>query len=189
MEKLWWFLALGFFVGAWLGMPAVAGSLGMPAPPNTSIRLPILNHIGDSTTNVETWIEVQNVGTTFTKAALVLWGEPGLCAPSAQGPLKVECTGKMKPGTVWVFDGLSSGAKSGIVYSVNLDDPEYWCDLFWGTVGDEADWKAAVDEWLEDGVGQPLAVEVWRKGPGDDTPEVMVTASYSGISQEMEGVY
>ncbi|MFQ6058507.1 MAG: hypothetical protein ACE5MB_06495, partial [Anaerolineae bacterium] len=70
----------------WISPGAGEGLLTQPLPsrlPSRRVQLPILNHIGDNDVGVETWIKVQNVGTTFTKAALVLWGEPGQCAPQA----------------------------------------------------------------------------------------------------------
>ena len=202
------------FVGD-LCLPAIA-----PAPPGASIRLPILNYIGDRHEEVEALIEVQNVGITYTKAALVLWGEPGPCAPQAEGPLKVECTGRMKPGTTWIFDNIPPDAKSGIVYSLSVDQildedgrPDIFADavcedLFDCVVGEDDNWrrfdKAFQEggEWSCDGrwdgvdefdfgqhVGQPLAVEVLRKGPGDMSEMVRVTSAYSGLSRDLEGLY
>ncbi|MFQ5460877.1 MAG: DUF11 domain-containing protein, partial [Anaerolineae bacterium] len=64
------------------------------------VHLPILNFEGQNDV-CRTWIEVQNVGSDFTKAALVTWGEPGFCPPQCAGPLKVECSGLLKPGSTW----------------------------------------------------------------------------------------
>ena len=197
--------------------------------PGASIRLPILNYIGDQHEgvhalaqgqSVEALIEVQNVGITYTKAALVLWGEPGPCAPQAEGPLKVECTGNMKPGTTWVFDNIPSDAKSGIVYSLSVDqifDEDGRADFFADAVCEDlADCVMEEDdnwrrfdrafqeggEWSCNGrwdgvdefdfsrhVGQPLAVEVLREGPGDVSEMVRVTSAYSGLSKDMEGFF
>ena len=62
------------------------------------VHLPILNYIGNDD-RCNTWIEVQNVSGAPVKAVLVTWGEPGFCPPQAAGPLKVECTGLLKPGS------------------------------------------------------------------------------------------
>jgi hypothetical protein len=199
-----------------------------PARPGP-IRLPILNYIGDrhegakaltEGQSVEALIEVQNVGLLYTKAALVLWGEPGPCAPQAQGPLKVECTGKMKPGTAWVFDNIPADAKSGIVYSLSVDQifdedgradifADAVCeDLFNCVVGEDDEWRRFDKAYQEGGewscngrwdgvdefdfgrhVGQPLAVEVLREGPGDVNEMVRVTSAYPGLSIDLEGFF
>ena len=102
-----------------------------------------------------TWIEVQNIGCDFAKAALVTWGEPGFCPPQAAGPLKVECTGMLKPGSTWNLLGarVPTGSKSGILFQfttkqlseigvdLGFDDivGDYLCEtLFFGVVGDAA---------------------------------------------------
>ena len=66
------------------------------------------------------------------KAVLVTWGEAGFCPPQAAGPLKVECTGLLKPGTTWnlLGDQIPDGSKSGMLFKfstkqlsdVGLDD-------------------------------------------------------------------
>ena len=125
--------------------------------PGDRIQLPVLNWIGDRP-GADTWIEVQNVGATFTKAALVLWGEAGFCPPQAAGPIKVECSGLLKPGSAWVFKGdhLPAEAKSAIVYSLNADQfpligpldgvqdifADYVCEQLYELVVDDPDeWR------------------------------------------------
>jgi uncharacterized repeat protein (TIGR01451 family) len=83
------------------------------------LQLPALNN-----EECDTWIQVQNVGRRPGRALLVLWGEAGACPPQAAGPLKMECTGLLKPGSAWTFDTsrLPPGIRSGIVYSVNAID-------------------------------------------------------------------
>ncbi len=73
--------------------------------------------------NCDTWIQVQNVGNRDTKAMLVFWGEPGACPPQAAGPLKVECSGLLAPGTAWSFaaNQIPAGANSGMVYTLPTD--------------------------------------------------------------------
>jgi len=106
--------------------------------------------------NCKTWVQVQNVGDLDTKALFVVWGEPGACPPQAAGPLKVECTGLLRPGAAWSFaDGwqLPAGAHSAVVYSLNAvnrvpDDrgrrvpfADLACiELFRYIVGDYGEW-------------------------------------------------
>ena len=188
--------------------------------PNTQlgvqVHLPILNFQGQDDV-CETWIEVQNIGCDFAKAALITWGEPGFCPPQAAGPLKVECTGMLKPGSTWNFLGaqVPTGSKSGILFKfttqqlsdigvdLGFDDivGDYLCEtLFFGVVGDADDYrrfKKAYNEGLEF-AGVPLdratgegalAVDVHRTCPGDDTPGVEVTSKYNGIAGTHLGVF
>ena len=68
--------------------------------------------------------QVQNVGDQPTKAMVILWGEAGYCPPQDAGPLKIECSGLLRPGSAWSFAPgmLPVGAASGIVYSLNAID-------------------------------------------------------------------
>jgi len=68
-------------------------------------------------------VEVQNVGDAETKALMVVWGTPGACPPQSAGPLKVECTGLIAPGSTWHFraDQMPVGANSAVVYSLSTD--------------------------------------------------------------------
>ena len=136
------------------------------------------------------------VGDESRKAVLVTWGEPGFCPPQCAGPLKVECTGLLKPGSTWNFLGaqVPTGSKSGILFKFTasqlseigldlrgFDDivADYMCEtLFFGVVGDCDDYrrfKKAYNEGLEF-AGIPhghrqsatgfLAVDVLRALPG-----------------------
>ncbi len=190
--------------------------------PNTQlsnqVHLPILNFLGQDDV-CESWIEVQNLGCINAKAALVTWGEPGFCPPQAAGPLKVECTGLLKPGSSWNLYGaqVPTGSKSGILFKLSArqlsedgidvipeDDitGDYVCEvLFFNVVGDADDYrrfKKAYDEGLIfDGIDMSraapqdgaLAVDVHRTCPGDVTPGVDVTSKYNGIAGTHLGVY
>ena len=189
--------------------------------PNTQlanqVHLPILNFEGQDDV-CESWIEVQNLGCSDAMAALVTWGEPGFCPPQAAGPLKVECTGVLKPGSTWNLQGaqVPTGSKGGILFKlsgnqlsedgidVGFDDVtgSYVCELlFFGVVGDADDYrrfKKAYDEGLDfQGVDMSsavphdgaLAVDVHRTCPGDVTPGVDVTSKYNGIAGTHLGVY
>ncbi|RME44928.1 MAG: hypothetical protein D6791_12045 [Chloroflexi bacterium] len=93
--------------------------------PGTQVHLPILTWLGDEADACDVVIEVQNVGETFTKAAILFWGAPGACPPQCNGPFKVECSGLLKPGSTWNFIGpgapaqVPAGAKKGIVFSLD----------------------------------------------------------------------
>ena len=180
------------------------------------VHLPILNFLGQDDL-CETWVEVQNVGPEFVKASLVTWGEPGFCPPQAAGPLKVECTGLIKPGSTWNLLGaqIPEGSKSGILFKftakqltalgldLGFDDivADFMCEtLFFGVVGDADDYrrfKKAYDEGLTfagipmdaaSGAGI-LAVDVHRTCPGDVTPGVEVTSKYNGIAGTHLGMF
>jgi len=189
--------------------------------PNTQlsnqVHIPILNYMGQDDV-CSTMVQIQNIGCQVAKAALVSWGEPGFCPPQAAGPLKVECTGTLKPGSSWIMIGaqVPTGSKGGIVFKFSgrqlsedgidagEDDitADYMCELlFFSVVGDADDYrrfKKAYDEGLVfDGVDLSLAVpgdgglavDVHRTCPGDQTPGVDVTSKYNGIAGTHLGVY
>jgi len=182
------------------------------------VHLPILNFQGQDDV-CDTWIEVQNIGCEFAKAALITWGEPGFCPPQAAGPLKVECTGILKPGSTWNLFGaqVPTGSKGGMLFKFSVkqlselpaplafppDDitADYLCEsLFFGVVGDADDYrrfKKAYNEGLEFDLvpldrasgDGILAVDVHRTCPGDVTPGVKVTSKYNGIAGSHLGAY
>jgi len=182
------------------------------------IHLPVLDFLGQDDV-CSTWVEVQNIGCEYAKAALIAWGEPGFCPPQAAGPLKVECSGLLRPGSTWNFVGaqLPTGSKGGMVFKFSArqlsdlpaplaippDDitADYLCEsLFFGVVGDADDYrrfKKAYNEgllWdnvpLHLGRGNGfLAVDVLRTCPGDVTPGVSVTSKYNGIAGTHLGAY
>ena len=134
------------------------------------VHLPILNYIGNDD-RCNTWIEVQNVGPEPVKAVLVTWGEPGFCPPQAAGPLKVECTGLLKPGATWNLaeDQIPTGSKSGMLFKFStkqlsdfgldavfgFDDifADLMCEtLFFGVVGDADDWRRFKKAYNEGGL-------------------------------------
>ncbi|UCE20102.1 MAG: hypothetical protein JSV84_07100, partial [Gemmatimonadota bacterium] len=213
-------LRIAFFLGMGLLLmltTRVAGDMGtgerngMPVsmPPDASgtrIQVPVLNYLGENNV-AEAWVEVQNVGVTYTKAVLVLWGESGLCPPQASGPWKVECSGLLRPGTAWYFKGsqIPFWAKSGIVYTLNVEQTggdifaDAVCEALFETVlGNHDEWRSFDIAFREGSTwsgfdfaaheGQPVVVTVKRDAPGDVTPGVSVNASYTGISEDMEGL-
>ncbi|HQZ72013.1 MAG TPA: hypothetical protein PK826_11895 [Anaerolineae bacterium] len=182
----------------------------------SQVHLPILNFQGQDDV-CRTMIEVQYIGCDPSKAVLVTWGEPGFCPPQAAGPLKVECTGLLFPGTSWIMMGaqIPTGSKGGMLFKftaeqltdvgidLGFDDvvADLMCEtLFFGVVGDADDYrrfKKAYNEGLDfAGINQRiaagtgfLAVEVLRHCPGDVTPGVEVSSKYIGIAAAHLGQY
>jgi len=182
-------------------------------PSGQQTHLPILNYQANDNT-CTTVIEVQNVGAWDSKALLVVWGAPGACAPQCTGPLKVECSGLLRPGSTWNFIGaqLPQRAKSGMVFSAAaIASPgagdvfaDLLCErLFHDVVGDcnaFRRFKKAYNErgiWQSPGYtfdfgaypGATMAVEVVRKCPGDANPMVNVAAGYTGFADEALGTF
>jgi hypothetical protein len=207
-----WSGPLALAAAAWLAWPT--GASADPSP-GRQVHLPVLNYLGQDEV-CRSWIEAQNVGPVDSKAVLVLWGAPGFCPPQCAGPLKVECTGLLRPGSTWNFLGaqIPVGAKSGMTFSfsnrqlsdigagLGNDDliADYMCEqLFFGVVGDCDDYrrfKKAYNEGLtfaglpmSRAYGSPFAVEVLRHCPGDVTPGVEVSSKYSGLSGLMLGAF
>jgi len=181
------------------------------------VHLPILDYIANDD-RCDTWIEVQNIGCEWAKAILITWGEPGFCPPQAAGPLKVECTGLLRPGSTWnlMHDQIPTGAKSGMLFKFSarqlseygldrifgFDDifADLMCEtLFFGVVGDADDYRRFKKAYNEGGsfAGIPqdiaagtgfLAVDVLRDCPGQ-TAGVRVTSKYNGIAGSHLGSY
>jgi len=201
-------------------LPTVTPTSAFPAPPGpptpypyspdrpavgSAVQLPVLGYLGNDAV-CQAWVEAQNIGDRPAKALLLLWGEPGFCPPQCAGPLKVECSGLLAPGSAWNFLGnqMPRAAKSGLVISANADPwrndifADALCEaLFRQVVGDCAEYRRfrmAYDErrtWngFDFGYapGQPLAVEALRNCPGDVRPNLRVTSSYAGVAGEFLG--
>ena len=178
------------------------------------VHLPILDFIGQDDV-CSSWVEVQNIGCEYAMAAMIVWGEPGFCPPQSAGPLKVECTGLLRPGSTWNLTGaqVPTGSKGGMVFKfsarqlndigVDLGEDDvvgsYLCEvLFFNVVGDADDYrrfKKAYNEGLTfEGVPLDrargtgfLAVDVLRQCPAVDTPGVLVTSKYNGIAGDHLG--
>ncbi len=181
-------------------------------PTGQQTHLPILSYQAND--NVcSTIIEVQNIGAWDSKAMLLVWGAPGACPPQCTGPLKVECSGLLRPGSTWNFLGaqLPQRAKSGMVFSapaIHSPGGDIFADLlcerlFHEVVGDCNAYRRFKKAYNEHGVwlaqdyafdfsaypGASLAVEVVRKCPGDANPMVTATGGYTGLADGMLGMY
>jgi hypothetical protein len=107
-------------------------------------------------------VEVTNPDPTEEAIAVMLvWPEQGQCPPDAAGPLKVECSGVLRPGESWSFfdQYIPTGAVSAEVYSftskdfedLGIDDfygfndvaGDIMCEsLYFGVVGDADDYRS-----------------------------------------------
>src|SRR3990172_11894722 len=214
------FTAAAAFVLALAACVAFTASPAAAQPGNESastaqVAVPILNYLANNDV-CDSWIEAQNIGNDFTRVALAVWGAPAFCPPQCAGPLKVECSGLLKPGSSWNFLGaqIPSGSKSGILFSftakqlsdigvdLGFDDivADVLCEtLFFNVVGDCDDYrgfKKAYNEGLvfagiplDRAIGSVLAVEVLRHCPGDQTPGAEVSSKYGGIAGIDLGAY
>jgi hypothetical protein len=195
-------LALGLVLGAMLNDTGTA--LADPTPGNY-VQLPVLGYIGNTSTGVDWVIEAQNVGSTWTKIALLLFPEnQGFCQPQVAAPFKLECTGLLKPGASWIWTSaqVSRAAKSAIAFSFNpfpAYNPQYYtCERLdslrrnnsWpeGWPGVSPTPGAFPFNWNFFN-GEPIAVEVVRKSPGNTNPSMVMSGAYSGLSAIMEGRY
>ena len=195
-------LALGLVMGAMLTEDGIAQA--DPTPGNY-VQLPVLGYIGNTSTGVDWVIEAQNVGSTWTKIALLLFPEnQGFCQPQVAAPFKLECTGLLKPGAAWIWTSqqVSRAAKSAIAFSYNpfpAYNPTYYrCENI-DTLRRTAAWPegwpgvsptpgAFPFNWNYF-LGEPIAVEVVRKAPGNTNPSMVMAGAYSGLSAMMEGRY
>jgi hypothetical protein len=172
------------------------------------IHLPILNYLGDSEGACDSWIEVQNVGNGLAKALVLFWGEAGACPPQCNGPIKVECSGLLQPGSTWNFLGsqIPAGAKSAVIFSANAVQvghdifADALCEELFSTVTFDCDeyrrFKKAFHEYgIWNGFnfatfrGQPLAAEVVRKCVDPATGNLPASSAYSGVTGGMLGAF
>ncbi len=176
MRKLVFLVAVAAALALGLAVGLLVSPVYAEPTPGTEVQLPVIGAIGSTHDGVEFTIEIQNVGSSFTKAVIFLFGLPtGFCEPQNSKPTKTECTGILKPGSAWIFthNQFPRWAKSAIVFSIPVTTACPATTAFPIPPADR---------------GQPLAVEVVRHGPGQPNP-VPVTAAYSGISDYMTGAY
>ena len=193
-------------VAAW-AFWSTTGAARAQARPGFRVHLPVLSIVGTEAAT-QTLIQVQNVGSDFTQVAMLVWGEAGACGPQAVGPMKLECSGILKPGATWVFSDaqVPAGAQSAILYSFPTDEividgqkeniGNLFCETLFRDVVFDADEFRRFDLAFRQGLpyqglpttgGQPIAVDVVRLGQGEPSPELLVSGSYSGFTTEEEG--
>jgi hypothetical protein len=181
MKKMSFLLSLVLLVSL-LGVASPAPVAADPIP-GTIVQIPVVQ-VGDGW---ETWIQVQNVGATNTKFALLLFGYSGpYCGPQCLGPKKIEMSGLVTVGAAWTYKLASantvdcSGAafqpKSGILVSLSLAQA---ATAEGKTCANALDYVEGL--WLMDlAAGQPAAVSVNRIQTGTGgTPRA---AAYTGIA-------
>jgi len=158
--------------------------------PGRRIQIPAINNDGGS----ETWIQVQNVGGTPSKAILFLWADySGFCLPQSPGPFKVECSGLLYPGSAWQWRSpqLPTTAIGGIIYSVDAARADLACqEANQASTTGAAGWFTWEENWYlgRYGSGAPMVAAVDRR-LFSPTGEYLGAAAYTGISDTMEGVY
>ncbi|MFN8475441.1 MAG: right-handed parallel beta-helix repeat-containing protein [Anaerolineae bacterium] len=184
-----------------------------PPPPHphliqsgsTYYQVPVLGAIGNTKSGVDWVIEAQNLGSTWTKVALLLFAEnSGFCQPQAQNPFKIECSGMLKPGTSWVWTAsqLPASAKSAIAISYNPSADSgnpYWRCEDWTNTLNKLSWP---EGWPSVNplpgqfpfnwnpfYGEPIGIEVTRRGPGNSNPSLTMASSYSAVSAKGDGRY
>ncbi len=173
-------------------VPASSDQSSVSSPSElATTRLLWLPEMGDEVAGLDCQklVTVQNMGHDPSKAVLVTWDAPGTCPPLANGPLKVECSGLIRPGRTWIFIGaqLPAGAQSGLVLSFiarrlselgldfSFDDlaSDMMCEtLFFEVTGDADDYRRFIEAYRSGGDfggipqervwGAPLAVELQR---------------------------
>jgi hypothetical protein len=141
-------------------------------------------------------LAVQSLGQEPSKVVLVTWEAQGACAPRAAGPLKVECSGLMAPGSAWTFGQaqLPNGSRSGALFSFSarklsdlgvrlpMDDvaADWMCEsLFFGVVGDADDYDRFLRAFRDGStwasvplgriVGSPIGAQ-WKEDCGGAQP-------------------
>ena len=210
------FASVGHTALAQAPQPPAQATISNLRAAQAQAAVPILNYLSNDDV-CQSWVEVQNVGTDLTAVALAVFGEPGFCPAQAAGPLKIECTGLLTPGSSWIFQDaqVPNGSKSGMLFSFSpkslsevgldavfgFDDTisSLLCETaFFGVVGDADDWrrfKLAFDQGsLFSGIpmdlahGQPIAAEVLRRCSGPDHPGV-ISSKYNALPGTRFGVY
>ncbi len=211
-------MGLGLSLG--LARPVRAQDPAVPPlnPSATQVMLPVIEAPSRAEQICDTVVEIQLTGDDASKAILITWGEPSLCPPNSAGPLKVECSGLLLPGTTWSFRAaqLPTGSQSGILFSMTakmlsdiglaevlgFDDvvADLMCEeLFFGVVGDGDDYrrfKKAFDEGSDFrgipqhlAAGSPLAVEVGRQCLSSGGSGRNLNLAYSGVPGSALGAF
>jgi hypothetical protein len=148
--------------------------------PGKRVQLPAI----DNENEWETWIQVQNVGTTDSGVVVFFWGDYSeKCPANDPGPIDVACMRVLKD-AVWTLKAhIPAQAKSAIAYAVATTVFGEACEDAGDATGDTTAWKAWEDNY--EGTGEPLAVIVQREGSNDFG--TVVSSAYPGLTESMTG--
>jgi len=131
---------LAMSTGVWLGSRARLDAVAAPLAPDQAALARMaaaqvwLPAMGASRAGCTGHLVIQALSPRGQRAVLVTWGESSLCPPNAAGPLHIECTGLLFPGSSWIMQGsqLAAGNRSGTLYSfrdlpvaAGLESPGY----------------------------------------------------------------
>lgn len=139
---------LSMAAGVWLGSRGRTEVVAAPLAPDQAVVARMaaaqvwLPAMAASRAGCTGNLVIQALSPRAQKAVLVTWGESGLCPPNAAGPVHVECSGLLYPGSSWIMQGdqLAAGSRSGTLYSfadlpaiASLDAPGYGPGVHDGT--------------------------------------------------------
>jgi hypothetical protein len=185
------FLSISVITTLWAVVPPFKPALAQPDDegagyaeaqlgPGKRVLLPAI----DNENGWETWVQVQNVGTTDSGVVVFFWGDYSeKCPANDPGPIDTACMRVVK-NAVWTLQAhIPTQAKSAIAYSVTTTVFGEACENAGDAVGDTNAWRAWEDTY--EGTGEPLAVIVQRKGPNDF--DTVVSSAYPGLTESMQG--
>lgn len=176
---------LAMSTGVWLGSRARTEVVAAPLAPDQAVVARMaaaqvwLPAMGGSRAGCTGNLLIQALSPKAQTAVLVTWGESGLCPPNAAGPVRVECSGLLYPGSSWIMQGsqLAAGNRSGTLYSFRDLPPVDMCELlFYRLNGDAAEYRRFQQAFLSAGryrdidfdrvAGDALAVQ-WTERCGE----------------------
>jgi hypothetical protein len=185
------FLGISMITTLWALIPPLKPALAQPDDegtgcaeahlgPGKRVQLPAI----DNENGWETWIQVQNVGTTDSGVVVFFWGDYSeKCPANDPGPIDTACM-RVPKSAVWTLQAhIPTQAKSAIAYSVATTVFGEACEDAGDVVGDTDGWQAWEDTY--GGTGEPLAVIAHRKGTNDFG--TVVSSAYPGFTESMMG--
>ncbi len=179
MKKYFVVLSVAAILGLLAGMLAFSTVSADPII-GRIIQVPVIKIDDDW----ETWIHIFNKSSAYEDTGVVVffWADySGLCPSNSPPPSGHVCM-RVPWNGVWTLkSAISAGSKSAIIFAIDTDNFEDACLAGNAVTHIDAWWETWADEYA----GEELAVVVDRKGPNDF--DTVVSASYTGISEEMEG--
>ena len=185
------FLSISMVTMLWTIGPPLKPALAQPGDegngyaeaqlgPGKRVQLPAI----DNENGWETWVQVQNVGTTDSGVVVFFWGDySNECPTNDPGPINTVCM-RVPENAVWTLKAtIPTQARSAIAYSVATPIFNNACEDAGDAVGDTSAWMAWEDTY--GGTGEPLAVMVQRKGSNDF--DTVVSSAYPGLTESMHG--